>query len=167
MNKIYAEKDNLCSIMGLFGDAEPVAEPYRLQKNTAVIVTKDIFKQFILDTDIPQTFFAIDIARTRRSINNNNNTWEAYFYKCLAIAQLKEVYYSNLHKKDYYNIYTDDEIKPEDLLSKKSELPTNQKLIAPLLSVLGSHKYTLDMEKPYPIASYWLDKAVAVVSAKQ
>lgn len=86
-----ANIENLASLLSLNSELETIPEPYRMQENLNIKIGFDTFKAYILQCSLGDEIMFIDCISMKDSIYRSDAVIVNYYYKYLAIAQLKEI----------------------------------------------------------------------------
>lgn len=99
MSKIYATKDVLASVIVLDKSMEEFPEPYRSSKDNEIIVTFDVYKNFIKDYLSITDYLSTDTAKLKSFLARDcEEELCKCFYKDMALAIGKELWYTSTDK---------------------------------------------------------------------
>ena len=120
MSRIYATKDVLASVIVLDKSMEEFPEPYRSSKDNEIIVSFDVYKNFIKDYLSITDYLATDTAKLKSFLARNcEEELCKCFYRDMALAIAKELWYTSNDKVPtrLTHFISSDSAMPEEYVS--------------------------------------------------
>lgn len=161
-----ANVENLASLLSLNSELETIPEPYRMQKNLNIKIGFEVFKSYILQCSLSNEIMFIDYISMKDSIYRTDPVIVNYYYKYLAIAQLKELSIAQTYGAIATTILPEVDSNIQITLQEVFDnfIYTSADILT-LQSILAKYNYPVKMIdetdanfKCYALASYYYSK---------
>ena len=147
---IDATTPSLGSVFGLSYEIEPCPEPYRLQKDFSVVVGYASFVEYMRSTYLPDDYMIMEVVRIKQAILAQDLKLQNYYFKYLAVAQLKELFYAQQYNSKQATLYIPELSYPKHIALSEvvANCEKHSDFIIPLMELMTNHDFNVKMIKP-------------------